>query len=135
MNEQVERELAGAIRRHLDREGKLSCAAAFRVAEEVGVEPEEVGRATDAAGIKLSRCQLGLFGYGPKAEGRHKIVRPAEAVEPGLAQAIRDGLVEGRLPCRVAWEIAAALGIPKMEVAAAAERLKVKIVRCQLGAF
>lgn len=131
----MDERIADAIRRHLDTEGMLPCAAAFRVAEELGVEPLEVGRTADEMGVRLNRCQLGLFGYGPKAEGRHKIVRPADVVEPGLAQAIQDGLSEGRLPCRVAWEIAGTLGIPKMEVSAAAEALGIRIVRCQLGAF
>lgn len=127
--------IAEAIRRHLDPEGMLSCAAAFRIAEELGAEPLAVGRTADEMEIRLNRCQLGLFGYGPKAEGRHKAVRPAETVEPGLAQAIHDGLTEGRLSCRTAWEIAAMLGIPKMEVAAAAEALGIRIAHCQLGAF
>ncbi len=131
----MDERIAEAIRRHLDQEGMLSCAAAFRVAEELGVKPLEVGRTADEIGVKLNRCQLGLFGYGPKAEGRHKIVRPAESVSPELAQAIRDSLSEGHLTCRTAWDIAAVLGIPKMDVAAAAERLEIRITRCQLGAF
>ncbi|HEY74952.1 MAG TPA: hypothetical protein G4O00_02075 [Thermoflexia bacterium] len=133
--EEREDPIATAIRRHLDQEGMLSCAAAFRIARELDVQPSAVGQAADALGVRLNRCQLGLFGYGPKAEGRHKIVQPAETVEPGLAQAIRDNLVEGKLPCRAAWEIASALRIPKMDVSAAAEALGVKITRCQLGAF
>ncbi len=131
----MDERIAEAIRRHLDREGMLPCAAAFRVAEELGVEPLEVGRAADGMGVKLNRCQLGLFGYGPRAEGKHKVVRPAETVSPELAQAIQDRLSEGRLTCRAAWEIAAILGIPRMDVAAAAERLEIRIARCQLGAF
>lgn len=131
----MDERIADAIRRHLDPEGMLPCAAAFRVAEELGVEPLAVGQTADEMGVRLNRCQLGLFGYGPKAEGRHKIVRPAEVVKPGLAQAIQDGLSEGRLPCQVAWEIAGMLGIPKMEVSAAAEALGIRIVHCQLGAF
>ncbi|HIE38908.1 MAG TPA: hypothetical protein EYH30_02750 [Anaerolineales bacterium] len=131
----TEEHIVEAIRRHLDREGKLSCAAAFRVVEELGVEPLEVGRAADDIGVRLSRCQLGLFGYGPKAEGRHKVVKPAEVVEPGVAQAIRDGLRDGGLSCEAAWEIAGVLRVSRMDVAAAAEALGVKIVRCQLGAF
>ncbi len=127
--------IAEAIREHLDSEGMLPCAAAFRIARELDVRPLEVGQAADALGVRLNRCQLGLFGYGPKAEGRHKIVQPAEEVEPGLAQAIRDNLVEGKLPCRAAWEIASAFHIPKMDVSAAAEALGIKIVHCQLGAF
>lgn len=131
----MESHIAEAIRRHLDSEGMLPCAAAFRIVEELGVEPLEVGRTADEMGVKLNRCQLGLFGYGPKAEGRHKVVRPAETVSPELAQAIRDSLSEGRLTCKAAWDIAAAFRIPKMDVSAAAERLGVRISRCQLGAF
>lgn len=131
----MDERIVEAIRRHLDSEGMLPCAAAFRVVEELGVEPLAVGQTADEMGVRLNRCQLGLFGYGPKAEGRHKVVRPAETVEPGLAQAIQDGLCEGRLPCKTAWEIAEALGVPKMEVSAAAEALGIRIARCQLGAF
>lgn len=126
--------LARAIRSHLDLEGHLACAAAFEVARQVGVEPREVGQAVDLMGVRLGRCQLGLFGYGPRPE-EYKILRAADAVDPRLAQAVRDGLSAGTLPCRVAWQIAEKLGIPKMKVAAAAEALEVKIVRCQLGAF
>lgn len=131
----MDERIAEAIRRHLDSEGMLPCAAAFRIAEDLEVEPLEVGRTADEMKVKLNRCQLGLFGYGPKAEGRHKIVRPAETVHPELAQAIQAHLSEGRLTCRAAWDIAAAFRIPKMDVAAAAERLGVRISRCQLGAF
>ena len=128
--------IAEAIRRHLDEGGSLPCAAAFRVAKEVEVEPLAVGQAADILGVRLNRCQLGLFGYGPKTKGLHKVVKPAEEVEPGLAQAVRDALDdEGELSCRTAWDIAAALGMPRVEVAVAAETLAVKIVRCQLGMF
>lgn len=131
----MDERVAESIRRHLDAEGMLPCAMAFRVAEELGVDSLVVGQTADEIGIRLNRCQLGLFGYGPKAEGRHKIVRPAETVEPGLAQAIHDNLIQGRLTCRSAWEIAAVLGIPKLDVSAAAEALGARITQCQLGAF
>lgn len=131
----MDERIAEAIRRHLDAEGMLPCAAAFRVAKELGVEPLAVGQTANEIGVRLNRCQLGLFGYGPKAEGRHKVVRPAPAVEPELAQAIHDRLQGGRLSCLAAWEIAAEMGIPKMAVSAAAEALDIRIAHCQLGAF
>ena len=127
--------LKEAVRAALDSEGKLSCAAAFRITREMDVSPSQVGQLADALEVRLNRCQLGLFGYGPKAEGRHKIVKPAEEVEEELAKAIRDGLGNGELSCEVAWEIADLMRIPKMHVAAAAETLGIKISRCQLGAF
>jgi len=52
--------LAAAIRVRV-RAGCLSCAAAFLIAEEMGIPRSEVGRAADALGIRLSRCQLGAF--------------------------------------------------------------------------
>jgi hypothetical protein len=113
------------------KDGTLSCVDAFRIAEELAVMPLDVGETADALEVRLVRCQLGLFGYGdPK-----RIVRPAEQVSSELEQAIRDGLVEGRLPCAEAWVIAARFGLPKLEVGNAAEKLEIRISQCQLGAF
>ena len=124
-----------AINDRLDREGKLPCAMAFRVAHDLEVEPLLVGRTADEMGVKLNRCQLGMFGYGPKAEGKHKIVKPAGSVSPELEEAIRQRLEEGRISCRMVWEVAAELELPKMDVSAAVEALGIKLVHCQLGAF
>ncbi len=116
-------------------EGDLPCARAFKVAQDLGVSPLDVGLAADEAGIRLSRCQLGLFGYGPKAEGKHKIVKPMENVPAALEQAIREAMDDKGITCAAAWEVAKRLGIPKMDVSSAAETLGVKITVCQLGAF
>ena len=59
-NLKIDDALAAAIRARL-RDGRLSCAAAFAIAEELGVSRSEVGRAADALGIRLSHCQLGAF--------------------------------------------------------------------------
>lgn len=126
MNERV----VAAIRERVS-EGTLRCVDAFRIAEEMAVMPLDVGEAADALEVRLARCQLGLFGYGdPKC-----IVQPAEQVAPELEQAIRDRLVDGRLPCAEAWTIAARFGLSKLEVANAAEKLEIRIGQCQLGAF
>ena len=122
--------VAAAVQ-ELAQEGKLSCADAFRVARELGMAPSEVGKAADELGVRLARCQLGLFGYGEP----RRIVEPAAEVSPELERAIREGLILDRLPCAVAWAIAARFGIPKLEVSNAAEKLAVRIGQCQLGAF
>ena len=130
MDNQITAAITAAIQEQA-REGMLRCAAAFRIVKELDVAPLAVGETADEMEVRLSRCQLGLFGYGePKC-----IVEPAEEVSPELEQAIRKGLVEGRLPCVVAWEIAARFGMPKLHVANAAEKLEVRIRPCQLGAF
>ena len=126
----MDERIAAAIRKRVG-DGTLKCAVAFRIAGELGVEPLAVGKTADELQVKLSHCQLGLFGYGePKS-----IVKPADEVAPELEQAIRAGLVEGRLPCATAWAIAETLHIPKLEVSNAAERLQVRVRTCQLGAF
>jgi hypothetical protein len=124
-----------AIRNRLI-DGQLPCAAAFAIAESEGISPLEVGQQADHLDIRLARCQLGLFGYGPKAEGRHRRIKPMQEVPAELAAAIRDSLDEGdQLACEDAWRIAEQLGIAKQMVADATEGLGLRIVRCQLGAF
>jgi hypothetical protein len=127
---EMDERIATALQERVDG-GKLRCADAFRIAEELSVMPLDVGEVADALGTRFARCQLGLFGYG---DPKH-IVQPAEHVAPELEQAIHGGLVGGRLPCAEAWAIAARLGIPKLEVANAAEKLGVRIGHCQIGAF
>ena len=126
--------LAEAVRGALV-DGALPCAEAFRIAKELKVAPAEVGRAADGLGVKVSRCQLGLFGYGPKAEGKHRIVQPLAEVPPELAAEVQARLVEGRLPCVAAWAVAERMGRTRLEVSGAAEALGVRISRCQLGCF
>ena len=126
MDEQV----AAAVRERAP-EGTLRCAEAFRIAEELDATPAAVGEAADTLDVRLIHCQLGLFGYGE----RKSVVEPAAEVAPDLEQAIREGLILGRLPCAVAWAIAARFHLPKLHVANAAERLGVRIGQCQLGAF
>ncbi len=113
------------------QEGGMPCAVAFEVAKQVNVEPSEVGFTLDYLGIKIIKCQLGLFGYKPKKA----IVEPASEVEPSLEQAIKEKLKDGKLPCKEAWAIASEQGVKKIEVSSACEALGIKITNCQLGAF
>lgn len=112
-------------------EGEFSCAQAEELAEGVSSAMAKIGLALYCLGIRINRCQLGLFGYSP--EGR--VVKPAESVAPELKDAIGRALADGRLPCVAAWSIAASLGLPRMEVARACEAMKIKVKPCQLGAF
>ena len=120
-----------AIRRR-SMGGKLSCVAAFRIAEEMNIQPSEVGRALDLLEIRIIKCQLGLFGH---EKGKRLIVKPAETVSQDLEEALRAGLVNGRLPCATTWEIAKRFNVPKMGITSACERLNLHISQCQLGAF
>jgi hypothetical protein len=110
---------------------KISCTAAFKVADQLKVTPGEVGVTIDLLEIPIIKCQLGLFGYGPP----DKAVAAAETVSSALEAAIRASLVKEKLPCASAWEIAVKFKMAKREITSACENLKIKIVSCQLGTF
>ncbi|MBW1698759.1 MAG: hypothetical protein JRH18_04775 [Deltaproteobacteria bacterium] len=122
------------IKAEIEKRGKnntLACAVAFKIADELSVTPAEVGKTADLIDFELIKCQLGLFGYGP---GK-KIVKPKEDVQQELVTAISEALVDGRLPCKTAWEIASRFNVPKMTVSGVCEKMKIKVKPCQLGAF
>lgn len=134
LEEKLIAEIQDAIQKALDR-GQLPCARAHGIARRLGVPPLQVGQAADEMGIRISRCQLGLFGYGDKAEGEHRILHPAPHVDEDLARRLQDSALEGCLPCATAWAIAAEHKIKRLEIANAAEALELRIRQCQLGCF
>jgi hypothetical protein len=121
----------------LDRleDGRLPCHQAHALADRFGLDPMAVGQAADEAGIRISRCQLGLFGYGPKAEGKHKIVTPMEDVPARLAAHLRAEAAEEGIPCTAVWRVADGLGYKRIEASSAVEAMGIRVSRCQLGCF
>ena len=117
------------------RDGQLPCAVAFDEAEKRGISAGQIGDWADETGVRVSHCQLGLFGYGPKSEGKHKIVRPAEQVEAELAASLRARASDGRIACADVWAVAATAGISRLEASSAAEALGLRVSECQLGCF
>ena len=118
----------------LDKMGageEISCAKAERIALDLKVNMDEIGRTLDLRGIRIIQCQLGLFGFGE----RKKAVAPADVVSSKLRDAINADLAQGYLPCIDAWEIARQQGTARMTVASACEAMGIKIKPCQLGAF
>lgn len=116
--------------------GRLPCARAFRLAEEHKVAPIAVGQAASRLGIRISHCQLGLFGYDDLGE-RQIVDRfvPVDEVSDELKRAIDARQVDGKINCEAVWEIAAELALAKLRVAGVIEALGLKISRCQLGCF
>lgn len=52
-----------------------------------------------------------------------------------LEETIKASLVNGKLPCAVAFKIAKQLKVSPKEVGTACNKLSVKIASCQLGCF
>lgn len=58
-----------------------------------------------------------------------------EAANQALEEEMRASLVNGRLPCAIAFKIAKKLKVSPKTVGDAANRLQIKISTCQLGCF
>jgi hypothetical protein len=113
------------------KQNELPCARAFQIADELKIPPLEVGRKADELKIRLSKCQLGLFGYQPQK----KVVKALEKIDVKIDSAIRKNLENNNLACSKAWEIAGLLNIPRMRISNTCEALEIRIKDCQLGAF
>ncbi|MBI4864355.1 MAG: serine/threonine protein kinase, partial [Candidatus Riflebacteria bacterium] len=80
----------------------MSCHDAEDLALALTKTMYEVGTVLDLMEIQILKCQLGLFGYHP----RPRIITPAQKIDPPVEEAVRARLVNGRLPCQAAWELA-----------------------------
>jgi hypothetical protein len=126
--------LTAAIRAHLV-DGKVPCAAAFAIARQLSVEPLTVGRAANALEVRLTQCQLGLFGH-PGKHGWQTLGTGEQAVPEGFDRAIEQARGDrGTLSCADAWRIAESFGVTRMQVGYLVDAMGVKIAPCQLGAF
>jgi hypothetical protein len=112
-------------------DGRVSCAVAHDLADELSVPPAAVGRTMDLLEYRIVKCQMGIFGYQPEK----KILKPAATVSDELRDRLAKAAPEGRLSCRSCWKVAEDLGLQKIAVASACETLELKIKPCQLGAF
>jgi len=130
MQGELQQALAGRL-----EDGKLGCAQAHALAAEYGLEPLAVGQAADAAGVRVFHCQLGLFGYGLKSEGKHKIVKPMETVPQELADRLRAAAGPEGISCLDVWQIAGEMGTTRLEASGAVEALGLRVSTCQLGCF
>jgi len=113
------------------KNNSMSCKKAEEIAGELGFSLEETGKVIDVLNINITKCQLGLFGYGEIK----KVVQPAKEITPELKESITSALENERISCLAAWKIAGKLNISRLKVAAACEALNIKIKPCQLGAF
>jgi hypothetical protein len=122
--------IAEAVKRKATN-NRIPCVSAHEIADATHATPAEVGVVLDLLEMRITNCQLGLFGHSPEK----KVVKSSETVSPELEKAIRNLLEDNRISCLSCWEIAARFGIAKREVSAACEALGLKIRACQLGAF
>jgi len=124
------------LRTSLDEEGQIHCAAAHRIAERLGVQPLDVGKQANKLGIRISRCQLGLFGCSPKKGiPGYRVVKKLDNPPEAASTLVREAAENGQIPCLTLWRLAAKHGLAKRNLGNIAETLGLRITPCQLGCF
>jgi hypothetical protein len=129
LNEQI----AKAIREKSPG-GALACGTCEKISKELEVEISEVGITADLLGMKINKCQLGLFGWGEKPNHGQDI-QAADSVSLEMKSALEKAAENGVVTCAALWRIADRLGEKRKVFSAACDTLKLKIRACQLGTF
>ena len=114
-------------------DGKLPCATAHMLAQSLGLSPREIGDAATRLDLRISHCQLGLFGY--LGYGRKRAVYRLDTVPERVATAVRSTMADGKWPCEAAWKLADSEGLPRLVAGCVAETLSIPVTPCQLGCF
>jgi hypothetical protein len=130
---QPDEKIAEAIKSQLQN-GKLWCAAACKIADEMDVSLATVGRNADLIEARITKCLLGFFGHRDP-EGNKLKPEPAESVPKEVEDAINARVENGRLTCKALWEIGRQTNTSKKDLGRICQTLDIKIVRCQLDAF
>lgn len=110
---------------NLDADGKLSCLKAFKVARLIGAKPKEMDEITKSMGIKITNCELGVFG---KLNFTNTDVNAYDK----LSQNFNKGK---KVDCEVAWYAARDKGLSLKKVGSTINNTDIKVRHCQLGCF
>ena len=111
------------IMTNLDEEGKLSCLKAFKVARLIGKKPKEMSAITKSLGIRITNCELGVF-------GKLKFQDPNIQVYNKLKQ---NYMGHKTLECKVLWDEAKNSSL--RTVGSTVKNSDIEVVHCQLGCF
>lgn len=126
MDKKLEEELRASV-----TDNHLPCATAWDIAQKLKVSRRQVGDSSDELKMRIVDCQLGCFQV---RKATHEDIVNLQPARP-LVEQIQASLVDGNLPCAVAFKVARKLEASPKEVGDAATRMKVHIVDCQLGCF
>ncbi|RXI48312.1 ModE family transcriptional regulator [Malaciobacter mytili] len=108
---------------NLDEDGKLSCLKAFKVARLIGKKPNEMSAITKSLGIKITNCELGVF-------GKIKFKDPNIEVYNRLKQ---NYMGHKQLECKVLWD--EAQNSTLRTVGSTVKNSDIEVTHCQLGCF
>lgn len=108
---------------NLDASGKLTCLKAFKVARLIGLKPIEMSEACKSIDIKITNCELGVFG---KLEFTD--------FEEDIYNNLKINFSENKnIECKVLWDEARNSTLRK--VGSTVKKSDIEVIHCQLGCF
>lgn len=108
---------------NLDNDGKLSCLKAFKVARLIGVKPIDMSDACKSIGIKITNCELGVF-------GKIKFKNAEDTIYSKISQNFTQ---DKDVSCRTLWYVAQESSLRR--VGNTVKNTDVEVTHCQLGCF
>jgi hypothetical protein len=109
---------------NLDENGALSCINAFKVAKLIGMEPKNIAQIARDMKIKITNCELGVFG---KLE--------FDEMNEDIFDLLKKRSNNSKVDCEVAWKISQEKGKAISNIGATIKNSGLKVSNCQLGCF
>ena len=107
---------------NLDEYGKLSCIKSFKVAKKIGCELKDMSAITKFMNIKITNCELGVF-------GKLKFLEKNEEVYSNL----KNKYLKKEISCKNLWEEAKKSSLKI--VGSTVKNSDIEVIYCQLGCF
>lgn len=108
---------------NLDEDGKLSCLKAFKVARLMGKKPSEMSDITKSMHIKITNCELGVFGNLKFNDSDFNLYK-------NMANKLE---FTKKIECKDAWKYARKSTLKK--VGSTIKNTDLEVTYCQLGCF
>ncbi len=108
---------------NLDENGRLPCIKAFKVARLIALKPKDMSDACKAVGVKITNCELGVFGK-----------LNFQNAEPEIYHQIKQKFVEeSDINCKTLWAMAKKSSLRR--VGSTVKNSDAQVINCQLGCF
>ncbi len=111
------------ISSYLDENGKLSCINALSVARKIGLDKTKMSAVTKSMGIKITDCELGVFGDISFLDKDEKLYENLQEKYNGVK----------KLDCKVYWDEAQSTTL--YNIGSTVKNSDLEVINCQLGCF
>lgn len=108
---------------NLDEEGKLTCLKAFKVARLIGKKPSEMGALSKEMKIKITDCELGVFGNLTFNDADFTLYK-------NMSNKLG---INKKIECKSAWNYAQKSTL--RNVGSTTKNTDLEVTYCQLGCF